>query len=72
MKNKTFKKLLTHATSLLACALLIGNTIPVPTPTDEEENPIIIELPSPGDEGENEEPGYSPLDDDEPFSGNNE
>ena len=70
MKNKTFKKLLTHATSLLACALLIGNTIPVLTPTDEEGNPIIIELPSPGDE--DAEPKYSPQSDEEPFDGNDE
>ena len=70
MKNKTFKKLLTHATSLLACALLIGNTIPVPTPTDEEGNPIIIELPSTGDA--DEEPEYSPQNDEEPFGGNDE
>jgi len=70
MKNKTFKKLLTHATSLLACALLIGNTISVPTPTDEEGNPIIIELPSTGDE--DEEPEYIPQSDEEPFDGNNE
>lgn len=70
MKNKRIQKLFTSFYSLLACALLIGNTIPVPTPTDEEGNPIIIELPSSEDEGEY--PGYSPLGDDEPFDDNGE
>lgn len=70
MKNKTFKKLLTHATFLLTCALLIGNTIQIPAPTDEDGNSIIIELPSLGDEAK--EPEYSPLDDDEPFGSNDE
>lgn len=70
MKNKRIRKLLTSFYSLLACALLIGNTIPVPTPTDEEGNPIIIELPS-LDNGDDESE-YSPLGDDEPFDKNGE
>ena len=70
MKNKRIQKLLTQTTALLACALLIGNTIPAPTPTDEDGNPIIIELPSSGDEGDGSE--NTPLNDEDPFNNNNE
>lgn len=63
MKKQMIQKLLTASASLMACALLIGNTITVPTPTDGESNSVIIELPSHDDE--NTEPKYSLLNDDE-------
>ena len=54
MKRQMVQKLLTSTATLLACTLLIGN-IPVSTPTDEEGNSIVIELPSSDDSEDNTE-----------------
>ena len=68
MKKQRLKKLLTSTAVFLACTLLVG-TLPLPTPTEDEENPIIIEIPSSEDDGEG---AYSPLGDEEPWGDPNE
>lgn len=70
MKRQMIQKLLTASASLMACALLIGNTITVPTPTDGEGNSITIELPS--HDNEDTAPEYSLLNDDDDWGENSE
>jgi len=64
MKKKMFQKLLTSTATLLACTLLIGN-IPAPSPTNEEGNSIVIEIPSSDAFGDNSD--ISLLGDEKPW-----
>lgn len=70
MKKRMIQKLLTSTAALLACTLLLGNMIPPTTPTMEEGDSVVIELPSSDDF--DEDAGYAPLCDDEPLGDEDE
>ncbi len=63
MKRKFFHNFLSTTASVIACAFLIYNTIPVPIPTETKLPDIEIEIPEL--ENENKLPGYSPLNDED-------
>ena len=66
MKKQMIQKLLTNAAAFLVCALFTGT---LPLPGGDEENSILIELPTLEDE---EEGICTPLNDSDPWGNPND